>query len=70
MNTTQMAGSVLLAIGAALLWFAYSASQAPVDQLATALTGQHTDRTMWYLLFGIGAAVSGGYMALFGRRTA
>jgi hypothetical protein len=25
---------------------------------------------MWYLLFGIGAAVGGGYMALFGRRTA
>jgi hypothetical protein len=41
-----------------------------VDQLATALTGQHTDRTMWYMLFGIGAAVGGGYMALFGRRTA
>jgi hypothetical protein len=65
-----MAGYVLVAVGAVLLWFAYSASNAPVDQITTALTGQHTDRTMWYLILGVVAAAGGGCMALFGRRTA
>ncbi len=70
MNPIQIAGTAVFAVGAVLLYFAYSASQAPLDQISTALTGEHTDRTMLYLILGTIAAVGGGFMALFGRRVA
>jgi hypothetical protein len=46
----------------------YKASNAPVDQLSNALTGRFTDRTMWYLIAGIAAAVGGAALVAFGRR--
>jgi drug/metabolite transporter (DMT)-like permease len=69
MNPIQIAGAALFAVGAILLWFAYESSNAPLDQVTTALTGRRTDQTMWYLILGIVAAVGGGCMAVFGRRT-
>ena len=68
MKTIQIAGVALLAVGVVLLGFAYHASNAPADQLADALTGRFTDRTMLYLGLGVAAAVGGGLLAVFGRR--
>jgi LPXTG-motif cell wall-anchored protein len=41
-----------------------------MDQISEALTGRYTDHTMWYLILGIVAAVGGGLLALFGKRSA
>lgn len=70
MNPLRIVGIVLFVVGIVLLGFAHNASEAPIDQLSNALTGTHTDRTMWYLISGIAAAVGGVLLALFGRTTA
>ncbi len=69
MNTTQIAGGAIFALGAVLLWLAYGESNAPLDEVTLALTGRHTDRIVWYLVGGTVAAAGGALMTLFGRRT-
>jgi len=68
MKSGQIIGIVVFAIGLVLLYFAYNASNAPVDQIANAVTGRFTSQTMWYLVGGIAAALGGGLLFLFGRR--
>ena len=70
MNPMRILGIVLFIVGVVLLGFALNASEAPIDKLSNALTGTHTDRTMWYLVSGIAAAVGGALLALFGRTPA
>lgn len=64
MNATRLIGAVILAVGIVLLIFAYNASEAPVDQIANALTGRYSDRTMWYLILGVIGVVAGGILSL------
>ena len=45
MSMTQILGGVALVIGLVLLGFAYHASNAPMDQVSDALTGNATRRT-------------------------
>ena len=59
MSQTNIIGLVVLALGAVLLFFAWRASQAPVDQLTEALTGRFTGSTMWYLVGGVVGVVVG-----------
>ena len=59
MTQTNILGLVALVVGAVLLFFAWRASQAPMDQMSEALTGRYTGNTMWYLLGGIVAVVAG-----------
>lgn len=68
MNTSQILGIAILALGAALLAFGYHASGAPIDQVSNALTGRYTDRTMWYVVGGVVAVVCGGVLAVVGKR--
>lgn len=68
MRQNQIVGIVVFAIGIVLLYFAYNASNAPVDQITNAVTGRFTSQTMWYLFGGIAAAVGGGLLFLVGRR--
>ena len=68
MKSGQITGIVVFAVGLVLLYFAYNASNAPVDQIANAVTGRFTSQTMWYLVGGIAAALGGGLLFLFGRR--
>jgi len=68
MKSGQIIGIVVFAIGLVLLYFAYNASNAPVDQITNAVTGRFTNQTMWYLIGGIAAAIGGGLLFLFGRR--
>jgi drug/metabolite transporter (DMT)-like permease len=69
MHMTQILGIVGLVIGVVLLGLAYHASTSPLEQVADAITGRYTDRTMWYLILGIAAAVGGVLLVAFGRRT-
>lgn len=59
MTQTRILGLVATAIGVLLLFFAWRASNAPMDQMSEALTGRFTGNTMWYLLAGVGAVVAG-----------
>ncbi|TCO69126.1 DUF3185 family protein [Rhodovulum euryhalinum] len=59
MTQSSIIGVVALAVGVALLFFAWRASNAPVDQVSEALTGRFTGNTMWYLIGGVIAAVAG-----------
>ena len=68
LNMNQGLGVVALGLGVFLLVFAYQASDAPMDQLSNTLTGRYTDQTMWYMMLGIAAAVTGGVLVLSGIR--
>jgi len=68
MKSSQLFGVVIFAVGIVLLYFAYNASNAPVDQITNAVTGRFTSQTMWYLFGGIAAALGGGLLFLVGRR--
>jgi len=59
MSNSTIGGIVALALGGALLFFAWRASNAPVDQLSEALTGRYTENTMWYVLGGVAGIVAG-----------
>jgi hypothetical protein len=68
MNTTRTLGIAVLILGVVLLGFGYHFSEAPVDQLSNTLTGHYSDSTMWYLIGGVVLAVTGGFLAVSGRR--
>ncbi len=68
MDKTKIIGITLIATGIMLLAFSYRASGAPVDQISEAFTGRYTDRTMWYIILGIGSMIGGGLMTVLARR--
>jgi drug/metabolite transporter (DMT)-like permease len=68
MNTHRIFGLAALALGAVLLALSYHASNSPLDQVSNTLTGTYTDRTVWYLVLGVVAAVGGGLFAIFGGK--
>jgi drug/metabolite transporter (DMT)-like permease len=69
MQPMRILGVVVFAVGVVLLGFGYHASNAPLDQLSNTLTGRFTDRTMWYFVLGIAAALGGALLAVFGKRS-
>ncbi len=69
MSLARIAGAALFAVGVVLLFFAYQASQAPLEQVAETLTGRYTDSTMFYAIFGVAALVVGALLALRGGRS-
>ena len=68
MEMNRILGAIVFAIGVVLLILAYNATNAPLEELSNTLTGRYSDRTMWYLVLGIAAAVGGGLLATFGSR--
>ena len=67
--SARVIGLAVLAAGLVLLGFAWNAADAPVEQVSETLTGSYTDQTMWYWVVGAAAAIGGGALAMFGRRT-
>jgi len=65
---SQILGAALLAVGAILLVFAYQASNAPLDQVVSTVTGHYTQQTMWYLVLGVVGVVVGGLLVARGGR--
>ncbi|WP_371039419.1 MULTISPECIES: DUF3185 family protein [unclassified Rhodosalinus] len=66
MTLPSIIGAVALVVGVALLFFAWRASNAPVEQMSEALTGRFTGNTMWYLIGGVIGVVAGGGLLLRG----
>jgi len=67
MSMTRILGITILVVGVILLVVGMNASESAVDQLSDTLTGSFTDRTMWYLIGGVGGVVGGGLLAAFGK---
>jgi protein-S-isoprenylcysteine O-methyltransferase Ste14 len=59
MTQSSIIGLVALAVGIVLLFFAWRASNAPLEQVSEALTGRYSDRTMWFFVGGIIVVVAG-----------
>jgi len=67
LSQSKTIGLVGLALGGFLLFFAWRASNTPVDQLSEALTGRFTNSTMWYLVGGVIATIGGLALLLRGK---
>jgi hypothetical protein len=59
MSQSSILGLVALAVGALLLFFAWRAANAPLEQVSEALTGRYSGGTMWYLVGGVIGVVAG-----------
>ena len=59
MSQNKMIGIVLLVVGAIALYFGFNATNAPMEEVSEALTGQYSDNTMMYLIGGAVAGVAG-----------
>ena len=68
MDNKKIAGLVLIVLGAVLLYFGFTATDAPLEQARESLTGDYSDRTMLYLIGGAVAAVGGVALVFFGKR--
>lgn len=68
MQINLLVGIILLAVGAILLYFGYTASQGIGEQVHETFTGRFTDSTTWYFVIGLIAAVAGVAMMAFGSR--
>jgi hypothetical protein len=66
MTQSNIIGVVLLAVGVMLLFFAWRASNAPVEQVTEALTGRYTSNTMWFLIGGLVGVVTGAALLFWG----
>ncbi len=66
MSPQRILGIVLLIVGIVLLAFGLHASNSAVDQVSNTFIGRFTQTTMWYIIGGIGLAVIGLLVSLFG----
>jgi hypothetical protein len=67
-KSNQMVGVVALVLGVVLLGSAFQATTAPLHQISSAVAGGYVNQIMAYLLAGMGVGLSGGLLAVFGRR--
>jgi len=70
MSQSNILGLVALALGAVLLFFAWRASNAPVEQVSEALTGRYTGNTTWFIVGGVIGIVGGAALLLRGAMRA
>jgi hypothetical protein len=66
----RILGIVLVVIGAVLLYFGYQKTGAVTEKAKQTITGDYTDRTMFYLIGGAAAGIAGiAIIALGARRS-
>jgi len=64
----RILGVVLLVIGALLLYFGYQKTEAVTEKAKQTITGDYTDRTMFYLIGGAAAGIAGIALIALGSR--
>jgi uncharacterized membrane protein YidH (DUF202 family) len=64
----RLIGIVLVVVGVILLYVGMNASQSVVDQVSQTFAGRFTERTTWYIVGGIAAAILGLLMVFVGGR--
>ncbi|CAN5434600.1 hypothetical protein BH09PLA1_BH09PLA1_03560 [soil metagenome] len=68
MSPQRILGVVLLVVGIVLIIVGVNASHSIADKVSDTFTGKFTESTTWYLIGGIGAAITGLLMVLFGAK--
>jgi amino acid transporter len=66
MTPQRIGGIVFLVLGIVLIVMGMNASNSIADQVTNTFTGHFTDRTTWFLLGGIGLAVTGAVITFMG----
>ena len=64
MNSNRLLGLVLLAVGVALGYHGYNATESPLEQVSKELTGHFSDETMAYLIAAGVSAAAGLFLLL------
>ena len=64
MKQNKMIGIVLLVVGVIALYFGFNATNAPMEEMTEAFTGQYSDNTMMYLIGGAVAGIAGLVMLI------
>lgn len=59
MNNNKIIGIILLVVGVIALYFGINATNAPMEEMTEAFTGQYSDQTMLYLIGGAVASIAG-----------
>ncbi len=68
MSNQKLAGFVLLAVGAVLIYFGYTAAQSVGSQFKQAWSGSMSDKAMLYYAGGAVCAAVGAFLAFMGRK--
>ena len=68
MNPQRIGGIVLLVVGLTLFIVGMNASHSVADRWSNFFTGHFTDATVWYILGGVAAAVTGLLLVVIGAR--
>ncbi|MDX2185831.1 MAG: DUF3185 family protein [Opitutaceae bacterium] len=58
----------LLIVGIILLFFGLNAADSVTSEISEATTGTPTDKSMWLIILGVIALISGGAGFFIGRR--
>lgn len=64
----RILGIVLLVVGALLLYFGYQKTGAVTERAKQSITGDYTDRTMFYLIAGAAAGIAGVAMIVLYKK--
>jgi len=64
----RIVGVVLVVVGALLLYFGYQKTEAVTEKAKQTITGDYTDRTMFYLVGGAAAGIAGIALIVPGAR--
>lgn len=64
MKQNKLIGIILLVVGVVALYFGFNATNAPMEEVSEAITGQYSDQTMMYLVGGAIAGIVGVVMLL------
>ncbi len=67
MRVSRILGIILIVVGIVCLYFGFTSSHSPLDQLSSATTGHFTRHTMGYIIGGIVMIVGGGALFIRGR---
>lgn len=59
MSNQRIVGVVLLVVGVILLVVGLNASDSVADSVSETFTGKLTDSTMWYIIGGVAAGLTG-----------
>jgi hypothetical protein len=62
----RVLGIVLVVVGALLLYFGYQKTGAVTEKAKQTITGDYTDRTMFYLVGGAAAGIAGIALIVLG----
>ena len=68
MNIQRIVGIVLVIVGIILIVVGLNSSESISDQVHETFTGRFTDKTTWFIIGGIAAAVFGVLLASVGGK--